>query len=71
MGTIILSVVLYECETWFLTLREKHRLRIFEKSMLWRIFRSKKNEMVGGWRKMQYEELRNLYSSPNMNGVIK
>jgi hypothetical protein len=27
--TIILSVVLYECETWFLSLREKHRLRVF------------------------------------------
>jgi hypothetical protein len=35
------------------------------------MFRLKKNEMVGGWRKMPYEELRNLYSSPSMNRMIK
>ena len=27
--TIILPVVLYGCETWSLTLREEHRLRVF------------------------------------------
>ena len=31
--TTILSVVLYECETWSLTLREEHRLRVFENSV--------------------------------------
>jgi hypothetical protein len=36
--TIILSVVLYECETWSLTLREEHRLRVFENRVLKRIF---------------------------------
>jgi hypothetical protein len=36
--TIILPVVLYRCETWFLTLREEHRLRVFENRVLRRIF---------------------------------
>jgi hypothetical protein len=35
---IILPVVLYECETWLLMLREKHRLRVFENRVLRRIF---------------------------------
>ena len=36
--TIILPVVLYECETWVLTLKKEHRLRVFENRMLRRIF---------------------------------
>jgi hypothetical protein len=38
--TIILPVVLYGRETWFLTLREEHRLRVFENRVLRRIFGS-------------------------------
>jgi len=38
-GTInILSVVLYGCETWSLTLREERKLRVFENMVLGRIF---------------------------------
>jgi hypothetical protein len=36
--TVILPVVLYGCETWFLTLREEYRLRVFENRVLRRIF---------------------------------
>jgi hypothetical protein len=36
--TTIPPVVLYECETWSLTLREEHRLRVFENRVLRRIF---------------------------------
>jgi hypothetical protein len=36
--TIILPIILYGCETWSLTLREEHRLRVFENRMLRRIF---------------------------------
>jgi hypothetical protein len=36
--TIILPVVLYGCETWSLTLKEEHRLRVFENRVLRRIF---------------------------------
>jgi hypothetical protein len=56
--TIILPVVLYECETWSLTLREKHMLRVFENKVLRRIFGPKRDEVTGGWRKLHYEEPR-------------
>ena len=49
--TIILSVVLYGCETWSLTLREEHRLRVFENKVLRKIFGAKKDEITGEWRK--------------------
>jgi hypothetical protein len=68
--TIILPVVLYGCETWSLTLREEHRLRVFENRVL-RIFGPKRNEETGGWRKLHNEELHNLYSSPSIIGMIK
>jgi len=45
--TIILSLVLYGCETWSLTLREERRLRVFEKRVLRRIFGSKRDEITG------------------------
>jgi hypothetical protein len=43
-------VVLYGCETWSLTLRQEHRLRVFENKVLRRIFGSKRDEVTGGWR---------------------
>jgi hypothetical protein len=54
----------YGCETWSLTLREEHRLRVFENRLLRRIFRSERDEVTGGWRKLHNEELHSLYSSP-------
>jgi hypothetical protein len=69
--TIILSVVLYGCETLSLTLREEHRLRIFENRVLRRIFGPKRDEVTGGWRKLHSEELHGLYSSPSIVRVIK
>jgi hypothetical protein len=56
--TMILPVVLYGRETWSLTLREEHRLRMFEDKVLKRIFGSKKNEVTGGCRKLLNKELR-------------
>jgi hypothetical protein len=64
-------VVLYGCETWSVTLREGHRLRMFENRMLRRIFGPKRDEGTGGWRKLHNEELHNLYSSPNIIRMIK
>jgi hypothetical protein len=52
--TIILPV-LYGCETWYLKLREEHRLRIFENRVLRRIFRPKRDEVTGEWRKLNNE----------------
>jgi hypothetical protein len=65
------SVVLYECETWSLTLREEHRSRVFENRMLRRIFGPKRDEVTGQWRRLYNEELNELYSSPNIIRVIK
>src|SRR5215471_4767172 len=50
--TIILPVVLYECETWSLTLREERRLRVFENRVLRRVFGPKRDEVTGEWRKL-------------------
>jgi hypothetical protein len=69
--TIILPVVLYGCETWSLTFREEHRLRVFENRVLRRIFGPKRDEVTGGWRKLHNEELHNLYSSPSIIRMIK
>jgi hypothetical protein len=64
--TIILPVVLYECETWSLTLKEGHRLRVFENRVLRRIFGPKRDEATGEWRKLRNEELHELYSLPSI-----
>jgi hypothetical protein len=64
-------MVLYGCETWSLTLREEHILRIFENRVLRRIFGPKRDEMTGGWRKLHDEDLHGLYSSPSIIRVIK
>jgi hypothetical protein len=64
--TIILPVVLYGCETWSLTIREEHRLRVFENRVLRRIFGQKRDEVTGEWRKLHSEELHILYSSPSI-----
>jgi hypothetical protein len=58
-------------ETWSLTLREEHRLRVCENRVLRRIFGQKRAEMVGCWRKLRNEKLPNLYSSPNIIRIIK
>jgi hypothetical protein len=67
--TIILPFVLYGCETWSLTLREEHRLRVFENRVLRRIFGLKRAEVTGEWRKLYNEELHILYSSPDIRQI--
>jgi hypothetical protein len=69
--TISLPVVLYGRETLSLTLREEHRLRVFENRVLRRIFGPTRDEVMGDWRKLHNEELHNLYSSPNIIRIIK
>jgi hypothetical protein len=59
-------VVLYECETWSLALREKYRLRVFKNRALRRIFVPKRGERTGGWIELHNEELHDLYSSPSI-----
>jgi hypothetical protein len=69
--TIILPVVLYGCETCSLTVREEHKLRVFENKVLRRIFGPKRDGVTGGWRKLYNEELHNLYSSPSIIRIKK
>jgi hypothetical protein len=69
--TIILPVVLYGCGTWSLTLREEHRLRVFENRVLRRIFGPTRDEVTEEWRKLHNRELHNLYSSPDVIRQIK
>ncbi|KAJ4442624.1 hypothetical protein ANN_04213 [Periplaneta americana] len=70
-NVVILPVVLYGCETWTLTLREEHRLRVFENKVLRKIFGAKRDEVTGEWRKLHNAELHALYSSPDIIRNIK
>jgi hypothetical protein len=58
-------------DIWFLTVREEHRLWVFENRELRSIFGLKKDEIIGGWRKLHNEELHNFYFLPNINRMIK
>jgi hypothetical protein len=68
--TVIFPVMLYGCETWSLTWGEERRPRVFENRVLRRIFGPKREE-DGSWRNLHNDELRSLYSSPNIVRVIK
>jgi hypothetical protein len=59
------------CETWCLTLREEHRLRVFANRVLRRISGLKRDEVTGEWKKFHNEELHNLYSPPNIIRQIR
>jgi hypothetical protein len=64
-------VFLYGCETWPLTLREEHKLRVFENRVLRRIFGPKRDRVTGGWRKVHNEGLNDLYSTPSIIRIMK
>jgi hypothetical protein len=59
---MILLAVLYKLENWSLTLSEARRLSVFENRVLMRIFGPKRKEVATDWRRLQNEELHNLYS---------
>jgi hypothetical protein len=69
--TTIFPVVLYGCETLSLILREENRLKVFENRGLRITFGPKRDEVIGGWRKLHNEELHNLYCSPSIIRMIK
>jgi hypothetical protein len=68
--TLILPVILHECETWSLTLREEHRLRVFESRVLRKIFGPMRDEVTRQWRRPHNEKLYDIYPSPNIIQVI-
>jgi len=70
-STIILPAVLYGCEIWSLTLREKRKLRMFENRVFWRVIGPKRDEVTGEWRKLYNEELIHLYSLPSKVRLVK
>jgi hypothetical protein len=53
--TTIMSVLLYGCENWSLTLREERRLRVFESRVLRRIFGPRRDKVTGEWIKLHKE----------------
>jgi hypothetical protein len=69
--TIILPVVLYEWETWSLTLTGKYRLMVFGNSVLRRIFGPKRDEVAVWLRKLHNVELFNLHSLPSIIRMMK
>jgi hypothetical protein len=66
-----MAVVLYGCENWSLTLREKRRLRVFKNRVLRRVFEPRRDEVIGEWRKLHNDELNDQYSLPNIVRVVK
>jgi hypothetical protein len=68
---VILPVVLYGCETWSLTLREEHRMKVLENRVLRKIFRPKRDEVRWKWRRLRNEMLRYLYFLPNSIRMIR
>jgi hypothetical protein len=69
--TIILPVVLYGCETFSVTIKQEHRLKLFEKRVLRKISGPKRVQVIGVGRKLHNEELHNLYFSPIIIRMIK
>jgi len=59
-----LPVVVYGCETWSLILRAERKTRMFENMVLGRIFGTRPDEVTREWRRLQGEELIELYFSP-------
>ena len=66
-----MPVVLYECETWSLTLREERKMRVFQNVVLRRIFGPRRDQVTEKWGRLHNEELNNFYSPPNIVRVMK
>ena len=65
------AVVLCGCETWSATLRERHRLKVFGYRVPREMFKPKRDEIIGEWRKLHSVELHDLYFPPIIIRVTK
>jgi hypothetical protein len=63
--TTVLILVLYGCETWSLTVREEHKLRVFENRLLRRILGPKRNGVRRRWGQPNNTELHDFQFSNN------
>ena len=54
-----------------MTLREERKLKVLMNMVLKRIFGPRRDEVMGGWRRLHNKKLNYLYSSPNIVRVIK
>jgi hypothetical protein len=70
-STIVLPVVLYGCETWYLTLRIQRKLKLVQNTVLKKIFEGNKDDVARSWRKPHNEELHDLHTSPKFIRMIK
>lgn len=61
--TIFFPVDLHGCESWFLASGKEHRLNVVENRVQRKIFDHRKDEVVGGWRTFQSEDVHKFYSS--------
>jgi hypothetical protein len=68
---IIILPVLYGCENWSPTLREQHRLKVFENRVPRKIFGPNRDKVMGEWRKLHNGELHKLNSLPDIIRQIK
>jgi hypothetical protein len=69
--TIIFPVVLYECETWYLILREECQLSVFENWVLRKMFGPTGDELTGEWRRLHNAKLLDLYSLSYIIWVVR
>ena len=67
----VLSHVIVLASVLVYSPREERKLRVFEIMVLRRIFGPRRDEVTGEWRRLNKEELNDLYSSPNIVRVIK
>jgi hypothetical protein len=64
-------MVPYGCENSSLTLRKKHKPRVFQKRVLKRIFGRKRDDLTGGWRKLHNKKLYNMHFAKSIIKMIK
>jgi hypothetical protein len=70
-STIILTFVLYGCETWSLTVSEEHTLRVSGNRVVRKIFGPMRDEVRGEWRRLHNETFYDLYLTKYLSLKIK